>query len=125
MVKFDGVDVCGGGPTRLTLGPAGEYLLERARVDPYASGSQPIGPLEMRLIVTGRLVASDDESLGELVESVRQLLTDPPSAFEVTDRAGRAWEQMSFVRFEPTGPVEYGRQASMGFRAELVRFLTP
>ena len=56
---------------------------------------------------------------------LNSLLTHPPLTATVSDDTGREWTSMSFVRFEPTGPIERGRRVSLGFEATFVRFLTP
>ncbi len=125
MVMLDGNAVFGSGPCRVMEGPRGEYVLTKARVSPFQAGSEAIGPLEVRLIVTGRLVAGVAADLNTLVQSITDLLADPPNVYTVSDELGREWSDMAFVLFEPTGPVESGREVSMAYRAELLRFLVP
>lgn len=125
MVQLDGNAVFGSGPSRVMEGPRGEYVLVKARVSPFDAGSEAIGPLEVRLIVTGRLVESNVTDLNITVQSINDLLVHPPTTYLVVDALGREWTDMAFVLFEATGPVEIGRQASMAYRAEFLRFLVP
>lgn len=125
MVMLDGNAVFGSGPSRVMEGPRGEYVLTKARVSPFQAGSEAIGPLEVRVIVTGRLVAGVASDFNLLVQSILDLLTDPPNVYNVSDALGREWADMSFVLFEATGPVQSGREVSMTYRAEFLRFLVP
>ena len=120
--KFKGEYLFGAGPSRIRIGPAGEYVLTNARVDPFLAGSQPVGPLEQTLTVTGRLVANDEESLAALLAAINAELTHPPRVGTVADPAGNEWNDMSFVRFEPTAPIQRARQISLPFIAEFIRF---
>src|SRR5262245_38462151 len=60
-VQFKGEELFGDGPQRSVVGPLGEYVLQYAVVNPYQAGSAPMGPLELTITVTGRLIAESEE----------------------------------------------------------------
>ncbi|HPO92089.1 MAG TPA: hypothetical protein PL072_01335 [Phycisphaerales bacterium] len=125
MIKFNGESIFGEAPARLTIGPAGDMVVPNSRLSPFSPGSQAVGPLELSLKVVGRLVVDTDAELDGYLGYLNSLLTHPPLTATVSDDTGREWTSMSFVRFEPTGPIERGRRVSLGFEATFVRFLTP
>lgn len=124
MSSYNDVDLFGSGPHRFTEGPLGEYVLRLARLDPLQAGSQPVGPLEETVTVRGRLTGDTDDDLWNLIDTIRAELTDPPAVARLVDQHGHEWEDMSFVRFEPTEPMQRGRQCSLAYEAEFVRLAT-
>ena len=119
--SFDGADLFGSGPHRFAQATIGEYILTRARVDPFQAGSTPIGPLELTIIVRGRLIAPDDDALWVLRDEIASHLTDPPTAGEFTDLAGRTLTDMSFISFTPADRTDRGRACSIGYTAVFTR----
>lgn len=112
------------GPHRFHLGPIGEDVQPLWRiVGPGTPGSVAVGPLELRLIVTGRLVADNEAGLWTLRNAIAALLTDPPQVGNVVDHWGTTWTTMSFVRFEQTDRTDRGRKTTLGYVAEFIRFL--
>ncbi len=57
--SFNAEPIFSTGPRRFHEEPRGTYVLLNSRVNPFQAGSQPVGPLEVAVIVTGRLIASD------------------------------------------------------------------
>jgi hypothetical protein len=123
MSSFNGRDLFGSGPHRITAGVVGELVVDNFRLGRPGSGSTPLGPLELNVVVTGRLIAPAPSALWNLREAIETLLESPPIAGTLTDGNGRAFENMSFIRFEPLGPVEFSRVASLSYMALFRRFV--
>lgn len=87
------------------------------------AGSQPIGPLEIAVIVTGRLVADTESNLWALRDAVAAQLTDPPTTGDLVDDNGRTWPDMSFINFTPADRTDRGREISLAYEMTFLRFL--
>ncbi len=122
MITFAGVPVFPGSITRVLPEAVGQQLLPRRAMNLPGSGSVAIGPLEVAVTITGRMHAADAAKLESALELTRAAGSPPLTPSVLADEdTGRTWDDMTFVRFELTGPMEIGRVASVGFRARFVR----
>jgi hypothetical protein len=87
--------------------------------------STPVGPRELDVIITGRLVATSESALWAVRDAVTAELLNPPTAGTLADGRGRSWANMSFISYEESGPVATGRTWSIGYVATFRRFSTP
>jgi hypothetical protein len=124
MSSFNDIDLFGSGPHRFSEAPLGEYVLVNARVDPFQAGSQPIGPLELTIIVRGRLVADSENDLWALRDAIAEQLTHPPQTGALKEGSGRDWEDISFVNFTCADRTDRGRKVSISYTATFTRFAT-
>lgn len=122
MSSFKGRNLFGSGPHRVRLGPLGESVVANYIIGLPGSGSTPQGPIELDITVEGRLVAGSGSALAALVATVESELISPPEPGTFIDNAGRVFEQMSFIRFERTGPTDRARSFSIPFTATFRRF---
>ncbi len=121
--SFDGAAIFGSGPRRFMEEKIGEYVLLNRATDPFLAGSSPIGPLELRVTVTGRLVAATNVALRTIRDAIEDKLTDPPTSGTLVDENGHSYSGMSFVDFEVSGPTDHGRTVSVGYTARFIKFL--
>lgn len=119
--EFKGKDLFGSGPHRASVGPEGQQLVPRLELDEPQSGLAALGPLDVRIEVRGRLVASDLASLNALREAIRTELEAEPTPGTLVDTQGRTWTDMTFARYEEGDRVDRGRTASVAYVAEFVR----
>ena len=140
---FNSLGLFNSGPHRFGHRAIGELVVPNAALNPVVPGSIAAGPLELIVVVTGRLVASSETAPASSTENstgtdaVAAQLTDPPTAATLIDHHGRTWNDMSFVRFEPLEPsgaqgtgaggaggrTDRGRVRSLAYRATFVKFL--
>ena len=130
---FNSLGLFNSGPHRFSHRAIGELVVPNTALNPTLPGSIAAGPLELVVIVTGRLVASSESGLWTLRDAIAAQLTDPPTVATLIDHHGRTWNDMSFVRFEPLEPssgaagsagrTDRGRVRSLAYRATFVRFL--
>ncbi len=134
---FNSLGLFNSGPHRFGHRAIGELVVPNAALNPVVPGSIAAGPLELIVVVTGRLVAGSETALWTLRDAVAAQLTDPPTAATLIDHHGRTWNDMSFVRFEPLEPsgaqgtgaggaggrTDRGRVRSLAYRATFVKFL--
>ncbi|MBC7835093.1 MAG: hypothetical protein H7Y88_08320 [Phycisphaerales bacterium] len=123
MSSFNSLDLFGSGPHRFTLAPQGSNVIPVFALDGASPGSVAIGPLELIITITGRLVAEGESALWSLRDDIEAQLTTPAVVASLIDHKGREWENMSFVRFEPAGPTDRGRACSLPYTARFIRFL--
>lgn len=128
---FNSLGLFNSGPHRFGHRAIGELVVPNAVLNPLQPGSIAAGPLELVVVVTGRLVASSESALWTLRDAIAAQLTDPPVMATLIDHHGRTWNDMSFVRFEPLEPsggqgagrTDRGRVRSLAYRATFVKFL--
>lgn len=121
--SFNALPIFSSGPHRFRELTQGEYILLNARVNPFQAGSQPVGPLELAVIVTGRLVAANESDLWALRDAVTSLLTDPPTIADLFDDAGHRWQDISLTNFTPADRTDRGRQTSLAYQMTFIKFL--
>lgn len=120
--SYKGLNLFGSGPHRFVVRRQGQVLIGPwSKADP-SSGSSYYGPIELEVVVSGRLVAASDAALWALRDAVTAQLVDPPAPGTLIDHTGRSYADMSFVRFE-AGPVtDRGRVWSVAYVARFLDF---
>lgn len=121
-VTFDGKQLFGVGPQRVSVRPIGQELLPRFRAIPNAPGLQPIGVLDYVVLVSGRLVESSEELLWSLRDEISQELTDPPEPGQLEDGLGRVLGELRFISFATGDRTDRGREVSLEFEATFIAF---
>lgn len=122
MSTFKALSLFDSGPHRFAVDREGQALLSELFDFPPQSGSRYVGLFELRIIITGRLIASTESALWSLRDSVTAQLLDPPEPGTLIDHHGREWPDMSFVRFTPGDRTDRGRQHSLAYTATFLRF---
>ncbi len=122
--NFKGLDLFGSGPHRFAVRRQGQLLVPELALGNVTSGTRYLGPLEREVVVTGRLIADDDDALWALRDAITEALLHPPDPGTLEDHHGRRWPDMSFVRFEPADRTDRARRVSITYTAAFVDFLT-
>ncbi|MBL8990302.1 MAG: hypothetical protein JNJ48_01845 [Phycisphaerae bacterium] len=123
--EFNRTDLFGPGPQRAALEPFGLLAPARLSIGQTAPGSVVLGPLELTVIVRGRMVTAGDADLADRLQFIADQLTDPPSIGELVLDDGRAFADMAFLRFSPADRTDRARAVSLAFEARFTRLLTP
>ncbi len=121
--SFKSIDLFGSGPHRFAVGAQGEQVLSNLRNPIPLPGSTPIGPLELVVKVTGRLVAASESALWALRDAITAEFAHPPVPGTLVDHHGRTWTGMCFVTFEEGDRTDRGRTRSVEYSATFLRFL--
>jgi hypothetical protein len=120
--SFKGKDLFGSGPHRFAVGKLGEFIVSDFTLGIYDGGTTPLGLVELDVIVTGRLVATNDTALWALRDAIEAELVHLPTAGTLVDLHGRTWEGMSFIRFESADRTDRGRDVSLAYEAQFRKF---
>jgi hypothetical protein len=123
MSSFKSIDLFGSGPHRFAVGKQGEDVVPNFTLGAGGSGSTAVGPIELDVIVSGRLVAASESALWTLRDAVTAQLADPPVPGTLTDGHGRTWTGMSFITYQEGDRTDRGRVVSIEYRAVFRRFL--
>lgn len=121
--SFKSANLFGSGPHRFRLLAEGEAVILNTRLNPIQPGSLAIGPLELVVVVTGRLTSTTEAGLWSVRDTITGMLANPPLMGTLVDNHARNWTNMSFVRFETGDRVDRGRVRSIGYEATFMRFL--
>ena len=123
MSSFEGLNLFGSGPARFRQMAQGSVVVANYVIGATpANGSTAQGPIELDVVVRGRLVAGNEGALWELRDAITAVLTDPPTTGSLFDDAGRKWEDMSLVRYVEGDRVDRGRMVSVGYEAVFRKF---
>lgn len=110
-------------PLQVSVEPKGMQLVSRRALGVPGAGSVIVGSLESGIVVTGRLQAGTLAQLLDEISAVNLTLGDSTEPGQLVDDAGRVFDNITFVRFEQTGPIVYGRVVSVPFRARFVSLI--
>ncbi len=121
---FKSKNLFGSGPHTFAMGKQGQVVVSNLSFGGADPSSTPIGPRELDVIITGRLVGATESALWTLRDAVTAELLSPPTAGTLADGRGRTWTNMSFISFEESAPVASGRAWSVGYVATFRRFTT-
>jgi hypothetical protein len=119
---FKGLNLFGSGPHRFSVWRQGQALQSELFLVPPMPGTRYLGLVELRVTVQGRLVAPSETALWALRDAITAQLLDPPEPGTLLDLHGRAWMDMSFVRFRPGDRTDRGRVRSLAYTAQFLRF---
>jgi|ERR1043165_7783286 hypothetical protein len=120
--SFKSLDLFGSGPHRFAVARQGQALESELFQSPPNSGTRYLGPVELQVIVIGRLISSDEAGLWTLRDAITAQLLDPPSPGALVDLHGRSWADMSFVGFIAADRTDRGRQVSLSYEARFIKF---
>src|SRR5881394_1017325 len=113
MSSFNSLDLFGSGPHRFALAKQGEDVVPNFTLGSGGSGSTAVGPIELDVIITGRLVAASEGDLWTLRDAIAAQLTDPPTAATLVDDHGRTWSGISFITYTESDRTDRGRAWSI------------
>lgn len=122
MSSFKSLDLFGSGPHRFSLSIQGEEVVPNYILGSGDHGTSPVGPLELDVTVTGRLVAASESALWALRDAITAQLADPPVPGTLTDEHARSWTDMSLITYQEHGPPDRARTHSIAYTATFRRF---
>lgn len=120
---FNGSPLFASGPHRFVMHRRGQTEIEPGtsptmQSQPQALWSQ-LGLVQLSVSVRGRLVAASEADLRVLRDAITSALTATSSTGKGTleDGNGQSWPNMWLVGYEERGPVDAGREWSIGYEA--------
>lgn len=122
--SYGGVDVFGPGPHRFAVGKQGEGVVANYLIGASpAQGTTAQGPVELDVVVRGRLVATSESALWSRRDAIRSAITHPPAVATLVDHHGRSWSDMSFIEYVEGDRTDRGRVRSLAYTARFRRFI--
>jgi len=115
--SFQGQNLFGSGGHRFVNRRLGRRVVSLAAVsgDPSVPGTFESGDWEVWVEVRGRLVAGSDSSLWNLRDDIVDKAAFGESSGTLIDEHGHQWADMKLLTYEETGPVQRGREVSVGY----------
>ena len=115
--SFKGDDLFGSGGHQFVNRRLGRRVVSYASVvgDPSVPGTFESGEYEVWVEVRGRLVANSDSGLWSLRNDILDEAAAGVASGLLQDAHGHEWEDMKLLTYEETGPVERGREVSVGY----------
>lgn len=124
MSNFEGVDLFGSGPARFRQMVQGNAVVANYVIGASPpNGSTPQGPIELDVVVKGRLVAGSEGALWLLRKAITDQLTDPPTIGALFDDYAHKWENVSFIRYTEGDRTDRGRVRSIAYEAVFRAFV--
>lgn len=123
MSSFKSLNLFGSGPHRFAQGRLGTLAIPSYILGGSGSGSTLLGPIELDVVVTGRLVAVSEPALWNLRNAIAAQCQHPSSPGTLVDSRGHSWSNMTFILFEEAPRTDRGRAFSMAYRALFRRLL--
>lgn len=122
--SYKGLNLFGSGPHRFALRAQGELVVSLLSLGNPTSGSVALGPLELDVVVTGRLIAASDAALWTIRDAITAQFSPPLEPGTLIDHHGRTWTNMSFFRCEPGDRTDRARMVSLSYQAVFRRIHT-
>lgn len=119
--SWKGEDLFGSGPHRFGMSRRGFLLAPDFTSDVPTPVLFEYGAYEWKVLVTGRLVASDESGLWTLRDAIQTSL-DAKGLGTLVDLHGRSWEEMFFSRITWGEVTDRGRRVSIAYLAEFHKF---
>jgi hypothetical protein len=117
LSSFKSLDLFGSGPHRFSMSKRGELAVPAYVLGGTGSGSTVLGPIELDITITGRLVATSESALWSLRDAVIAQAGHPPSPGTLVDQHGRTWTGMTFLTYQEQDRTDCGRVVSIGYKA--------
>lgn len=118
--KYKNDNIFGSGPHRFLVGRQGRRIVPLSAVYgvPAVPGTEQYGEFELRVEVSGRLVASSESNLRGIIDDILAYtaLSEEPGTLE--DGLGNEWDGVLLLKFETFGSIERGREVSVSYAAE-------
>jgi hypothetical protein len=125
--SYKSFNLFGSGPHRFAVRTQGLFTPSNTAINGSPTpGSTVLGPLELEVVVTGRLVAASESALWTLVDAITAQLVHPNPATTpgtLIDEHGRTFTGMTFITFTPEDRTDRGRVHSLAYEALFRRLL--
>lgn len=120
MSSIDGQSLFDSGPHRFVIRSVGTLYFPPLSLDFLQTSTELIGPIELAIRQTGRLVSTTESGLWSLVDAIKSAGESQLNG-TLIDNAGQSWTDMTFLRFRPDDRVDRGRVISLAYTADYIR----
>jgi len=108
------------GPHRFVVRSLGSLFFPPLSIDFLQTTTEVIGPIELAIRQTGRLIAPTDADLRDQLDAIRAA-GEGQLTGTLIDNAGQSWEEMTFLRFRPDDRVDRGRVISLAYSSDYIQ----
>lgn len=120
MSSIAGQTLFDSGPHRFVIRRVGSLWFPPFALDVFQPNVDVTGPIELRIVQTGRLVAADDADLAAQIEAIKAA-GEAQLTGALVDNAGQVWAGMTFLTFRAAEAVDRGRAVSLAYTADYIR----
>lgn len=120
MSSINGQTLFDSGPHRFVVRSVGTLFFPPLSLDFLQTTTELIGPIELAIRQTGRLISTTESGLWSLVDAIK-IAGETRVTGTLIDSAGQSWSDMTFLRFRPEDRVDRGRVISLAYRADYIR----
>lgn len=120
MSSIAGQSLFDSGPHRFVVRSLGSLFFPPLSIDFLQTTTEVIGPIELAIRQTGRLIAPTDADLRDQLDAIRAA-GEGQLTGTLIDNAGQSWEEMTFLRFRPDDRVDRGRVISLAYSSDYIQ----
>ena len=120
MSSINGQTLFNSGPHRFVVRSVGTLYFPPLSLDFLQTTTELIGPIELAIHQTGRLVSTTESGLWALVDAIKSAGESRVNG-ALIDNTGTSWSDMTFLRFRPDDRVDRGRVISLAYSADYIR----
>ena len=120
MSSIAGQSLFESGPQRFRAPQVGSLFVPPLTVDPFQTTINVVGPIEVRIVQTGRLIGDDDDDLYDQIETIRGH-AEAQLTGVLIDNNGNSWTDMTLLKFTPGERVDRGRVVSVAYKVDYAR----
>jgi len=120
MSSIDGQVLFDSGPHRFVVRSVGTLYFPPLSLDFLQTTTELIGPIELAIRQTGRLISATESGLWAQVDAIKTAGEGRVNGVLI-DNAGQSWSDMTFLRFRADDRVDRGRVISLAYQADYIR----
>ena len=120
MSSIAGQTLFNSGPHRFRLRNVGSLWFPPFALDPFQSGVDVTGPIQLHIVQSGRLLAATDADLVAQINAIKAA-GEAQLTGALVDNTGQVWAGMTFLTFRPAETIDRGRVISLAYTADYVR----
>ncbi len=120
MSTIAGQALFNSGPHRFHFRKLGSLWFPPFALDPFQSGVDVTGPIELHIVQSGRLIASTNADLVAQINAIKAA-GEAQLTGALVDNTGQSWTNMTLLTFRPADSIDRGRTISLAYTADYIR----
>lgn len=120
MSSIAGQSLFDSGPHRFAVRRVGSLWFPPFALDPFQSTVDVVGPIELHIIQTGRLIAPSVSNLWAQVDAIKSA-GEGQLTGTLIDSTSQVWPNMTFLQFRCAPTIHRARTVSLAYTADYIR----